>query len=150
MANWSGTSLAPIFTGVTKGGEPFAHTEMSHFGGGGGARIYRDGVDSAGIVFNTTPNIPNVETNEQDFPVLYLFRPQITDSGGPGRFRGGMSGELAYIQHKAGSEMEGLFAGTGAYAPNAIGLAGGHPGSAIRVVRVADSAVPSMIERGGP
>ena len=150
MANWSGSSLAPIFTGVTKGGEPFAHTEMSHFGGGGGARIYRDGVDSAGIVFNTTPNIPNIETNEQDFPVLYLFRRQITDSGGPGRFRGGMSGELAYIPHKAGGHMDGLFAGTGSYMPNAIGLAGGLPGSSVRVLRVVGSDVPERIRRDEP
>jgi N-methylhydantoinase B len=150
MANWSGSSLAPIFTGVTKGGEPFAHTEMSHFGGGGGARIFRDGVDSAGIVFNTTPNIPNIETNEQDFPVLYLFRRHLTDSGGPGRFRGGMSGELAYVPHKAGGDMDGLFAGTGSYMPNAIGLAGGLPGSAVRVLRVAGSEVPERIRRGAP
>jgi N-methylhydantoinase B len=150
MANWSGSSLAPIFTGVTKGGEPFAHTEMSHFGGGGGARTFRDGVDSAGIVFNTTPNIPNIETNEQDFPVLYLFRRHLTDSGGPGRYRGGMSGELAYVPHKAGGHMDGLFAGTGSYMPNAIGLAGGLPGSAVRVLRVARSAIPELLARGEP
>jgi N-methylhydantoinase B len=150
MANWSGSSLAPIFTGVTRGGEPFAHTEMSHFGGGGGARVFRDGVDSAGIVFNTTPNIPNIETNEQDFPVLYLFRRHLTDSGGPGRFRGGMSGELAYVPHKAGGHMDGLFAGTGSYMPNAIGLAGGLPGSAVRVLRVAGSEIPERLARGEP
>lgn len=150
MANWSGSSLAPIFTGVTKAGEPFAHTEMSHFGGGGGARIFRDGVDSAGIVFNTTPNIPNIEVNEQDFPVLYLFRRHLMDSGGPGKFRGGMSGELAYVPHKAGGHMDGLFAGTGSYMPNAIGLAGGLPGSAVRVLRVDGSEVPERIGRGEP
>jgi N-methylhydantoinase B len=150
MANWSGSSLAPVFTGTMRDGEPFAHTEMSHFGGGGGARVYRDGVDSAGIVFNTTPNIPNIETNEQDFPVLYLFRRHVTDSGGPGRFRGGMSGELAYVPHKAGSSMSGLFAGTGAYMPNAMGLAGGLPGAAVRALRVANSDVGERVEQGLP
>jgi N-methylhydantoinase B len=133
-----------------RGGEPFTHTEMSHFGGGGGARVYRDGVDSAGIVFNTTPNIPNIETNEQDFPVLYLFRRHLTDSGGPGRFRGGMSGELAYVPHKAGGAMNGLFAGTGAYMPNAMGLAGGLPGAAVRALRVAGSDVEDRLARGEP
>jgi N-methylhydantoinase B len=150
MANWSGSSLAPVFTGTMRTGEPFTHTEMSHFGGGGGARAYRDGVDSAGIVFNTTPNIPNIETNEQDFPVLYLFRRHLTDSGGPGRFRGGMSGELAYVPHKAGGPMNGLFAGTGSYMPNAIGLDGGLPGSAVRPFRVADSDVPQRLANGDP
>jgi N-methylhydantoinase B len=150
MANWSGSSLAPIFTGVTHAGEPFAHTEMSHFGGGGGARTYRDGVDTAGIVFNTTPNIPNIETNEQDLPVLYLFRRNLIDSGGPGRFRGGMAGELAYVPHKQAAAMEGLFAGTGCYMPNALGLAGGLPGSAVLVARVVGSTVLARLQAGEP
>ena len=54
MAVWSGTSMAPIFAGTSQHGFAFAATEMSHFGGGGGARTYGDGVDTAGIVFNTT------------------------------------------------------------------------------------------------
>lgn len=148
MANWSGSSMAPVFTGVTRDGEPFAHTEMSHFGGGGGARTYRDGVDTAGIVFNTTPNIPNIEVNEQDFPVLYLFRRHLVDSGGPGTFRGGQSAELAYVAHKSPAPMESLFAGTGCYMPNAMGLRGGLPGAAVRVMRVAGSDVRARLARG--
>ena len=148
MANWSGTSMAPIFTGHTRAGEPFAHTEMSHFGGGGGARTYRDGVDTAGIVFNTTPNIPNIEINEQDFPVLYLYRRHLRDSGGPGRFRGGMSAELAYVSHKNEGRMDSLFAGTGCYQPNAMGVAGGMPGAAVRVARVVDSNVRARLAEG--
>jgi len=146
MANWSGTSLAPTFTGVTRGGEPFSHTEMSHFGGGGGARSYKDGVDTAGIVFNTTPNIPNIESIEQDFPVLYLFRRQLTDSGGPGTHRGGLSGELAIVTHKSTAPMETLFAGTGAYMPNAIGVRGGLPGCAVRALRVHGSDVRARLD----
>ncbi len=83
MAVWSGTSMAPIFAGTSQHGFPFAATEMSHFGGGGGARTYADGVDTAGIVFNTTPNMPNIEDQEAEYPVLYLFRKHLRDSGGP-------------------------------------------------------------------
>ena len=137
MAVWSGTSMAPIFAGTSQHGFPFAATEMSHFGGGGGARTYADGVDTAGIVFNTTPNMPNIEDQEAEYPVLYLFRRHLQDSGGPGRFRGGRSGELAYTMYDAPNDhLEGLFAGTGAEMPNAIGIAGGMPGAAIRVARV--------------
>jgi N-methylhydantoinase B len=91
MAVWSGTSRAPIFAGTSQHGFPFAATEMSHFGGGGGACSERDGVDTAGIVFNTTPNMPNIEDQESEYPVLYLFRRHLQDSGGPGKFRGGAS-----------------------------------------------------------
>ncbi len=149
MAVWSGTSMAPIFAGTSQHGFPFAATEMSHFGGGGGARTYADGVDTAGIVFNTTPNMPNIEDQEAEYPVLYLFRRHLQDSGGPGRYRGGRSGELAYTMYRApNNHLEGLFAGTGAEMPNAIGLAGGMPGAAIRVARVVRTDVAERIARG--
>ncbi len=148
MAVWSGTSMAPIFAGTSQHGFPFAATEMSHFGGGGGARTYDDGVDTAGIVFNTTPNMPNIEDQESEYPVLYLFRRHLCDSGGPGRFRGGRSAELAYTVHRApGDTLEGLFAGTGAEMPNAIGIAGGMPGAAIRVARIVGTDLVARMER---
>ena len=136
MAVWSGTSMAPIFAGHSQHGFQFAATEMSHFGGGGGARTYGDGVDTAGIVFNTTPNMPNIEDQEAEYPVLYLFRKHLEDSGGPGFYRGGRSAELAYMVYDAPKgQLEGLFAGTGAEMPNAIGISGGLPGAAIRIAR---------------
>jgi N-methylhydantoinase B len=151
MAVWSGTSMAPIFAGTSQHGFPFAATEMSHFGGGGGARTYDDGVDTAGIVFNTTPNMPNIEDQEAEYPVLYLFRRHLQDSGGPGRYRGGRSGELAYTMYDAPNDhLEGLFAGTGAEMPNAIGLAGGLPGAAIRVARVVDTDLPARLAARAP
>ncbi|MFZ5781704.1 MAG: hydantoinase B/oxoprolinase family protein [Pseudomonadota bacterium] len=149
MAVWSGTSMAPIFAGTSQHGFPFAATEMSHFGGGGGARTYDDGVDTAGIVFNTTPNMPNIEDQESEYPVLYLFRRHLRDSGGPGRFRGGRSAELAYTVHKApDNRLDGLFAGTGAEMPNAIGIGGGMPGAAIRIARVVGTDVAAKVAAG--
>lgn len=149
MAVWSGTSMAPIFAGISQHGFPFAATEMSHFGGGGGARTYDDGVDTAGIVFNTTPNMPNIEDQESEYPVLYLFRRHLRDSGGPGRFRGGRSAELAYTAHKAPDDrLEGLFAGTGAEMPNAIGVGGGMPGAAIRIARVLMTDIAERMASG--
>ena len=151
MAVWSGTSMAPIFAGTSQHGFPFAATEMSHFGGGGGARTYADGVDTAGIVFNTTPNMPNIEDQEAEYPVLYLFRRHLKDSGGPGIFRGGRSGELAYLAYQTpGNILEGLFAGTGAEMPNAIGLCGGLPGAAIRVARVIKTDLQKRIDKTLP
>jgi len=151
MAVWSGTSMAPIFSGRSQHGFAFAATEMSHFGGGGGARTYADGVDTAGIVFNTTPNMPNIEDQEAEYPVLYLFRRHLRDSGGPGLYRGGRSAELAYMVYEAPEgKLEGLFAGTGAEMPNAIGVAGGMPGAAIRVARVVGTELNERVQRGLP
>ncbi|MGE3066019.1 MAG: hydantoinase B/oxoprolinase family protein [Hyphomicrobiaceae bacterium] len=149
MAVWSGTSMAPIFAGTSQHGFAFAATEMSHFGGGGGASFDRDGVDTAGIVFNTTPNMPNIEDQEAEYPVLYLFRRHLRDSGGPGRFRGGRSGELAYTIYDAPEgQLEGLFAGTGAEMPNGIGIVGGYPGSAISIARVLETDIAGRLKAG--
>jgi N-methylhydantoinase B len=143
--------MAPIFAGTSQHGFRFAATEMSHFGGGGGARVDADGVDTSGIVFNTTPNMPNIEDQEAEYPVLYLFRRHLQDSGGPGAFRGGRSGELAYTAYEApDGRLEGLFAGTGAEMPNAIGIAGGFPGAAIRVARVLDTDLTDRLARQAP
>jgi len=62
--------------------------------GGSGARPMRDGIDGMDFCVGFLRNIP-VETLEADMPVLierYGLRP---DSGGPGRYRGGMGIELA-------------------------------------------------------
>lgn len=151
MAVWTGSSMAPIAAGVSQHGFPFVNTEMSHFAGGGGARVYRDGVDTGGIVFNTTPNIANIETIEQDFPLLYLFRRHLPDSGGPGKFRGGSSAELAYVVHDAPEgQLEVSFSGTGAEMPNALGLSGGLPGAAIRILRIRGSDLLDRLREGRP
>ncbi len=149
MSMWTGSSMGPIVAGTSQHGHPFVYTEMSHFAGGGGARTYADGVDTGGIVFNTTPNVANVEEVEADFPLLYLFRRHLTDSGGPGKFRGGLSAELAYIAWRAPAGwLEGSFAGTGGEMPNAIGLSGGLPGAAIRLIGISESGIHDGLDRG--
>ncbi len=149
MSMWTGSSIGPIVAGTSQHGHPFVYTEMSHFAGGGGARTDADGVDTGGIVFNTTPNVANIEEIEADFPLLYFFRRHLEDSGGPGKFRGGRSAELAYIAWRApGGSLSGSFAGTGGEMPNAIGLSGGLPGAAIRLVMVSESGVHDGLERG--
>ena len=149
MSMWTGSSMGPIVSGTSQHGHPFVYTEMSHFAGGGGARVDADGVDTGGIVFNTTPNVANIEEIEADFPLLYLFRRHLEDSGGAGRFRGGRSAELAYVAWRAPEGfLEGSFAGTGGEMPNAVGLSGGLPGAAIRLMMVSESGVHDAIERG--
>ncbi len=149
MSMWTGSSMGPIVSGTSQHGYPFVYTEMSHFAGGGGARTDADGVDTGGIVFNTTPNVANIEEIEADFPLLYLFRNHLEDSGGPGRFRGGRSAELAYLTRRAPEGyLEGSFAGTGGEMPNAIGLSGGLPGASIRLMMVSESGVHDALDRG--
>jgi len=43
--------------------------------------------------------LPNVEHTEQSFPLLFLYRKEVIDSGGAGRHRGGLSAESCFIPH---------------------------------------------------
>ena len=74
-------------------GRPFVFSEIGT--GGFGARSHRDGIDVFRSKAGNTLGMP-VETTEMDFPVRierYGLRP---DSGGAGRFRGGLGYEKIY------------------------------------------------------
>ncbi len=136
MGLWMAPTVAPLHGGVNQHGYSFSMAECSHFAGGGGARIYRDGVNTAGFVNTTTPNIPNIETTEQEYPILYFFRKHVTDSGGPGMYRGGATGETCYAVYGAPEGgIETGWASTGCEVPNVMGIAGGMPGSTVRLIR---------------
>ena len=146
---WSGTSMAPIFAGHEPARLPVrGHRDEPLRRRRRRARPTRDGVDTAGIVFNTTPNMPNIEDQEAEYPVLYLFRRHLRDSGGPGRFRGGRSGELAYtsttrpaISSRACSPAPAPRCRTRSASPAACRA------RAIRVARVVETDLRERLER---
>lgn len=148
MATWCGTSIGPTIMGSNDRGFMTVCSEASHFAAGCGARTYADGVDTGGIIINTTANIPSIEATESQYPVLYLFRRQMRDSGGAGRFRGGVSGEVALVPYGASGPVESSFAGVGAATPNGFGLAGGLPGAAVRYLAVQENALEEAASRG--
>lgn len=100
------------------------------FAGAGGARSFDDGIDIGGEIPNPISRMANVETVEGNFPIRYLFRRRMKDSGGPGRWRGGTGGELAIVPHKAPDDgIHYVISGKGARHPMSDGLAGGFPGA---------------------
>ena len=58
-------------------------------GGGFGGRATKDGTDGVQVHITNTSNLP-VESIEMEYPLLVESYSLIEDSGGPGRFRGGM------------------------------------------------------------
>ena len=53
------------------------------FAGAGGARAWADGIEVGGEIPNPISRMANVETIENTFPIRYLFRRRLQDSGGP-------------------------------------------------------------------
>ncbi|SNQ45332.1 putative 5-oxoprolinase (ATP-hydrolyzing) [Frankia canadensis] len=95
--------------------------------GSTGASPFDDGEDVAGAWFSPSSGGGNVEEIEASAPMLYLYRRERADSGGPGCFRGGNSIEVAQIAHKARVWMAQPVGNDPSI--NAVpGLAGGLPG----------------------
>jgi N-methylhydantoinase B len=104
------------------------------FGAGSGARPYADGTDAVDLV-PFSKNLP-AEFIEQRFPVIVERVGLARDSGGPGKFRGG----LGYIK-----ELKILVDGfyltvTERTAFGCIGIKGGKPGSSGYSVKNPDTA----------
>ncbi|MCL4744527.1 MAG: hydantoinase B/oxoprolinase family protein [Burkholderiaceae bacterium] len=100
------------------------------FAGAGGARSFADGVDIGGEIPNPISRMANVETTEASFPIRYLFRRRLPDSGGPGRYRGGTGGEIAVVPHDApDGGVQYVLSGKGSSFPQSDGLGGGYPGA---------------------
>ena len=99
------------------------------FAGAGGARTFGDGVDIGGEIPNPISRMANVETIEAQFPIRYLFRRKLIDSGGAGRFRGGAGGEMAIVAHDApDGGIHYVVSGKGTRFPQSDGLCGGYAG----------------------
>ena len=113
--------------GVNQYGEPFGLHLMDPIAGGGGAWASKDGVDAGGPITSPVSMIADVERNEQVAPLFYFYRRLARDTGGAGRFRGGLSGEVALTL--GGIERAHALVMThGAEVPNSSGLGGGWPG----------------------
>ena len=154
-AVWLGAHLTITIYGRRKG-RYYVSTTPENMGGSGGARTFKDGVDYGGQVINPVARTPNVEAMETSVPILYLFRRLVTDSGGPGKFRGGLTTEFAIMPHDAdGDRINVVLYGRGSEFTQCEGLSGGYPGcnSGIIIVRgseirkhVVEGRIPNDIE----
>jgi N-methylhydantoinase B len=137
MASCMGSFAGQNISGVRDDGTRYGTMLLDSLAGGGGARAFADGVDTAGVINAPKAAIGNVEVNEHNYPILYLWRRQTADSGGPGRYRGGLGGEHAYVLRGAAG-MESTQFAHGVQQPTGLGVAGGDPGSLQSFVLVRD------------
>ena len=124
-----GTSQWPatIFRGIDQWGERYGYILVDPIGGAIGAFSHADGISTGGQARTPICKLPNVEHTEQSFPVLFLYRKEITDSGGAGKFRGGLSAESCFIPHGTDSITHDTLS-SGNAIPTSTGMMGGYPG----------------------
>jgi N-methylhydantoinase B len=119
------------------------------FGGGGGARTFADGVDSGGVFHSMGSRIANVEAVEGRGPLLELYRREVCDGGGAGRYRGGSGLEYAVTPHKLGEAAASLITrSSGVFFPAGHGLAGGRPGAPVCARMLRGSNIKELFAAG--
>jgi N-methylhydantoinase B len=113
---------------------------------GGGARSYRDGIDSSGLDTGGPSSCHNVEWVEVNFPLLHLFRRHVKDSAGAGKFRGGAAEETALILHDSPDKAITFVAlGTAGLRNAGQGLFGGYPGAPSLLVHFKDTGLRKLL-----
>lgn len=127
-------------------GREFVYLET--IGGGSGARAAKDGLDGVQVHMTNTSNLP-VESLETEYPLVVEAYELIDDSGGAGRFRGGMG-----IRRRVRVEGEDVhfWVDTSRQKSHPWGLCGGGEGATAKVI-LSDGAGPidhgyALLHRG--
>lgn len=149
VASCLGAFSFPInaFMGTDQRGKNFSSFLMDPMGSAQSAYSWRDGQDTGGYSFDLQSTMPNVEENELYYPILYLWRKELADSGGAGRYRGGNAAEFGLVAHKT----EGLnwFTVSSALAVPGPGLFGGYPTSTNAYLMLSGAGLAADFEDGG-
>lgn len=140
MAVWQGSTLVYTLFGTNQYGERYGSWMISSSLGGAGARSFGDGHDNSGPLMAPCYSAINVEHAESLYPVLFLYRKRAADSGGPGKWRGGVSADHAITPHGTQEIAIGVTS-SGADHSHTLGLVGGYPGAG-STVRIARAGMP--------
>ena len=130
----NGANTTAVFAGTDPDtGVPYVYLET--LGGGMGARPDRDGKDAVQVHMTNTSNLP-VEAIEMEYPLLVEEYGLVPDSGGAGRWRGGLG--LRRVVRPLGHDC--TFNGLGErFRHEPWGLAGGKAGGRGRFAILGDN-----------
>ena len=135
-SQWPGT----LFRGTNQWGEYYGYVLIDPIGGAIGAFAQGDGINTGGQSRTPICKLPNIEHTEQDFPMLFLYRKEVTDSGGAGKWRGGLSAESCFIPHRTPFITHDTTS-SGNAVPTSTGMMGGYPATVNTYKFVRDSDI---------
>ncbi len=130
-------------------GNGFVTMLCDSMAGGMGAKVDGDGVDTGGQNCIPMGRVADVEINEFSFPMLYLWRREEADSGGPGRWRGGVGASSCFVPHDSpAGDVHLVVSANGKAVPQSPGLAGGYPAATQWDVLVRDASAREQLADG--
>jgi len=127
------------FGGTTEEGAPVAFNDI--FSAGWGARAGGDGIDGTSPIGANLASTP-IEMIERYHPVRVDRYGFVPDSGGAGRFRGGLALERSFTYLGRDGDVQ-VRSDRRLFRP--YGLEGGHAGSASRTVLTSAAGVPEEL-----
>lgn len=148
--SWGVSCNANNIFGFNHRGRRVGALLSDHRGTGAGARSYADGFDHSGMIFSYLSFMADVESQEWKLPLLYLTRRELSDSGGPGRHRGGLTNLVAVTPYRAQSLIWKSLNTAGVELSNAFGLDGGYPGAGSQVSVARGTEVWQQLHDGRP
>lgn len=116
-------TMRALFSGVRSDGSPFSQVLFAS--GGMGATPVKDGLSTT--AFPTNVGAGSIEAYESVAPLLVWKKQFLTDSGGAGRFRGGLGQEVEIELRTPGAARLSLLSDRRDHP--AIGMLGGHDGA---------------------
>ena len=139
VAAGNGANTSAAFFGQSAAGKYYVYLET--LGGGAGGRFYKDGTDGVQVHMTNTSNLP-IEALETEYPLM-IERYEFTEnSGGAGKYRGGLGilREYRPIGHNT------TFSGQGErFVNQPWGLFGGKPGGTGSFSTVSDNGVETRL-----
>ena len=148
--SWNSSANCNNLFGFTPEGKRVGALLSDHRGAGAAARSFDDGFSHAGTNTSFASSLGNVESTEWKLPLLYLFRRQLIDSGGPGRFRGGLTAAAAMIPFGVDELVFKSTNTAGTDQSNAHGIGGGYPGAGSQVGIARHSGIYGMFRDRTP
>ena len=149
MGVWAGAAFVFNVFGKNQYGEKFGTMMVNSHMGGGGARYFADGYDNSGSLNVPRASITNVESAESIYPILYLYRRRAIDSGGAGRYRGGVSGENAITPYGT-DRLDVVVSTLGCNHSSSAGICGGYPGGGAHPLLKRGTDIINKLKNGAP
>lgn len=146
--SWNVSSNCNNLFGTSPGGKRVGALLSDHRAGGAAARSFGDGFSHAGQVTSYASTLGNVEGAEWKLPLLYVYRRRLIDSGGPGRWRGGLTAAAAVVPYGTKELILKSTNTAGTEQSNAHGIDGGYPGAGSQVTLVRGSNVWPLLRSG--
>jgi N-methylhydantoinase B/oxoprolinase/acetone carboxylase alpha subunit len=159
VAAGAATTLTAEFSGTNQYGIYTAGLTLEQASNGAPARGMADGENSAWCIYTPNADFGNAEVSELFYPILYLGRNVEPDSGGYGKFRGGLGHTAVWlIKNTPGIEYQCGCAGMRSKIVANHGMFGAYPtwpdrgsyASGTNVKELIEARKPLVHERGDP